>query len=148
MLRKSCGNCHFTNTQRPSDITMADFWGWEKTNPDINADDKGVSLILVNTEKGRKLFEEASKDLDVILAKLENCLQPGLCKPFAPHSKRNDFERDYKNKGFEYVYKKYGEDNWRKKVEKLVGKIKRNVKKTLYKVLKPIVPLAKKILNK
>lgn len=25
MLRQSCGNCHFCNTARPSDITIADF---------------------------------------------------------------------------------------------------------------------------
>ena len=25
MFRKSCGNCHFANTKRPSDITIADF---------------------------------------------------------------------------------------------------------------------------
>lgn len=25
MFRKSCGKCHFTNTVRPSDITIADF---------------------------------------------------------------------------------------------------------------------------
>lgn len=30
MFRKSCGKCHFANTKRPSDITIADFWGWEK----------------------------------------------------------------------------------------------------------------------
>lgn len=51
MYRYSCGKCHFCNTIRPSDITIADFWGWEKTDADINKDDKGVSLVLVNTEK-------------------------------------------------------------------------------------------------
>lgn len=30
MFRHSCGKCHFTNIQRPSDITIADFWGIEK----------------------------------------------------------------------------------------------------------------------
>lgn len=51
MFRHSCGKCHFANTQRPSDITIADFWGWEKTDPEFNKDNKGVSLVLVNTEK-------------------------------------------------------------------------------------------------
>ena len=57
MFRHSCGKCHFCNTTRPSDITIADFWGWEKTDPNFNQDDKGVSLILVNTHKGREIFE-------------------------------------------------------------------------------------------
>ena len=28
--RKSCDVCPYTNTTRPSDITLADFWGWKK----------------------------------------------------------------------------------------------------------------------
>lgn len=28
--RHSCGNCHFCNIHRPSDITIADFWGWKR----------------------------------------------------------------------------------------------------------------------
>ena len=49
MYRQSCENCFFCNTIRPSDITIADFWGWEKTNPGFNLDNKGVSLLLINT---------------------------------------------------------------------------------------------------
>ena len=60
MFRHSCGVCHFTNYHRPSDITLADFWGSEKTT-DINKDDKGLSLIFCNTEKGRQLFEHVKE---------------------------------------------------------------------------------------
>lgn len=56
MLRPSCGNCHYTNLKRPSDITLADFWGWEKTNPNINIDDKGISLMLINSAKGFNIY--------------------------------------------------------------------------------------------
>lgn len=124
MFRHSCGKCHFTNTKRPSDITIADFWGWEKTNPDFNKDDKGVSLILVNTEKGRKLFNEASKDLNIIPAKLNDCLQPNLQHPSAIHPKRMEFEKDYQRKGFLYVMKRYGNNGWRYKVRIYMRKIK------------------------
>ena len=55
MFRKSCGVCHFANTVRPSDITIADFWGWQKTDESFNKDDKGVSLVLCNTKKGRAI---------------------------------------------------------------------------------------------
>lgn len=56
MLRKSCEKCPYTNLQRPSDITLADFWGWEKTNPSLNKDNKGISLLFLNTQKGQDLF--------------------------------------------------------------------------------------------
>lgn len=106
MFRHSCGNCHFCNTQRPSDITIADFWGWQKTDTEINKDDKGLSLILVNTEKGRRLFEGVKDDLQVVHANLEDCLQPNLQHPSQIHKKRMRFEKDYARKGFKYIYEK------------------------------------------
>ena len=131
MFRHSCGKCHFTNTKRPSDITIADFWGWEKTAPDINKDDKGVSLILVNTEKGRELFDKIKDRMNVVPADLEDCLQPNLRHPSVIHPKRMAFERDYQRKGFEYVMKKYGKDSVMKKARKFAGKIKRTIKRHL-----------------
>ncbi len=107
MFRQSCGKCHFCNTRRPSDITIADFWGWEKTDPDINKDDKGLSLVLVNTEKGKRLFEAIKDRMNVVPADLENCLQTHLRMPSDIHPLRMQFEDEYKKKGFEYVYLKY-----------------------------------------
>lgn len=107
MFRKSCGKCHFTNTVRPSDITIADFWGWEKTDPNFNADDKGCSLVLVNTEKGRQLFNAVKDRMNIIPAELDCCLQPNMLHPSKMHPKRDKFEAEYIKKGFEYVYLKY-----------------------------------------
>lgn len=119
ILRKSCEKCHFTNLHRPSDITIADFWGWQKTDPNINSDDKGVSLVLINTEKGRKLFEASKDRMNTVQADIQNCLQPNMQHPTKIDRKRNEFERDYQAKGFDFVYKKYGEDGWRYKVDKI-----------------------------
>ena len=107
MFRRSCETCHYANTNRPSDITIADFWGWEKTNPDINKDDKGVSLVLVNTEKGRELFEAVKNRMTVIPAKLENCMQHNLQYPTTLNPRRIEFEIDYQKHGFPYVLNKY-----------------------------------------
>lgn len=87
---------------------IADFWGWEKTDPNINADNKGVSLVLVNTEKGRELFEAVKDQMTVIPAKLEDCLQPNLCRPSFESHRRCKFEKDYRKYGFKYVYYRYG----------------------------------------
>lgn len=107
-FRKSCSKCHFTNTKRPSDITIADFWGWEKTDTQINADDKGVSLVLLNTEKGRKLFDAVKYRMNTIPANLDDCLQPNMSHPSPENNYRNQFERDYVKRGFKYVYYRYG----------------------------------------
>ncbi len=59
-IRPCCGNCKFKGVPRKSDVTFADFWGIEK-NLD---DDKGTSLVLINSDKGKKLFNKAKKNLN------------------------------------------------------------------------------------
>lgn len=125
MFRKSCGKCHFANTKRPSDITIADFWGWEKTDPNFNADNKGVSLVLLNSEKGRKLFEAVKDKLNTFPADFEDCMQPNMMHPSEIHPKRDQFEEEYAKKGFKYVYFKYGEEGCRHKVKRMKEKIKK-----------------------
>ena len=133
MFRKSCGNCHFANTKRPSDITIADFWGWEKTDQDFNADNKGISLVLLNTEKGRKLFEAVKDRMDTFPANLEDCLQPNMEHPSEIHPQRDLFEKEYAKKGFKYVYFKYGEEGWRYKFSSLFNRLCNKLKKLSYR---------------
>ena len=122
MFRHSCGICHFANLQRPSDITIADFWGWEKVDSCINADDKGVSLVMVNSLQGRRLFDEVKESIRFIQTDVKHCLQPNLQYPSVIHPKRDAFERDYLRYGFVYVGKKYGDMGWRYKTGCLVNK--------------------------
>ena len=133
MFRHSCGACKYTNLKRPSDITIADFWGWEKTDPDINADDKGVSLVLCNTEKGRQLFEAVKERMHTIPAELANCLQPNLQHPTEIHPKRMDFEREYARKGFVCVMKRYGDIGWKYKVRAKLNRMKQKIKRIIGK---------------
>ena len=125
MFRYSCGVCHFTNTHRPSDLTLADFWGWQNNVPGMNEDNKGLSLVLVNTEKGKELFESIKSVLEIKEVALNNCLQPNLQQPSAIHPERQKFEDLYSKKGFEYVFKRYGEDGWRYKVKKYIKEIRK-----------------------
>lgn len=108
ILRTSCSKCHFTNTRRPSDITLADFWGWEKTDKSFNSDDKGCSLVLVNTEKGKEVFSSISNSVNYISADLKNCMQPALEHPFPAHKDRSKFEKYYNLFGFKFVLLLYG----------------------------------------
>lgn len=54
-LRPSCYQCHSKSLHRHSDITLADFWGIDNIEPAMN-DNKGTSLVFVNSDKGMKLF--------------------------------------------------------------------------------------------
>lgn len=55
-IRPSCYECKFKQLPRKADITLADFWGIEKINPKLD-NNKGTSLILLNTEKGKNIFK-------------------------------------------------------------------------------------------
>ena len=128
MVRKSCAKCHFTNTKRPSDITIGDFWGWEKVNPNLfDKDNKGISLMLINTEKGAKLFEAIQNNINIKPVELKDCLQYNLRHPSKQDPKRNKFEKDYIRKGFRYVYLKYGDEGLRYKLSVFGKRIKNNL---------------------
>lgn len=55
-LRPSCYSCGFKGLERYSDITLGDFWEIWNVLPKMD-DNKGTSILLANTEKGKELFE-------------------------------------------------------------------------------------------
>ena len=55
-MRRSCYNCKFSSTDRVGDITLGDAWGVEEFLPSFDTT-HGVSLILVNNEKSKKIFD-------------------------------------------------------------------------------------------
>ena len=58
-LRPSCHSCPAKSGKSGSDITLADYWGIQNHYPEMD-DDKGTSLVLVNTEKGNALYQSVS----------------------------------------------------------------------------------------
>lgn len=53
--RSACNRCSFRQ-RHMADITIADFWGYRSTQ--ISDDDKGISLVAINTRKGKDLWEK------------------------------------------------------------------------------------------
>ena len=128
ILRNSCTRCPFSNLKRPSDLTIADFWGWEKSVPDFNKDDKGINLLLCNTEKGEVLFNSIKSSIDFKLVNLDDCLQPNLVKPSKYNPKRAQFEDDYVKKGFRYIAYRYGNIGLRYNIGRVIRRLKKIVK--------------------
>lgn len=106
-LRPSCYNCKYTNMIRPSDITLADFWGIDDIIDGFN-DNKGVSLVFFNTEKGFKTFDEVKKDLNYVECTGESFIHTNLKEPTKKPENRELFWKDYHDKGFKFIAKKYG----------------------------------------
>lgn len=54
-MRPSCYSCPYKDINHPGDITIADYWGIDNAAPGFN-DDKGVSLVLINSDEGKNFF--------------------------------------------------------------------------------------------
>jgi coenzyme F420-reducing hydrogenase beta subunit len=122
IMRPSCYECVFTNLNRPSDITMGDFWGIERSMPDFD-DNKGVSLILINSLKGKSLFEKIKDKLEYRISNIDDCMQPNLKQPTTKPKNRDEFWNDYFEKGYKFVIKKYIGLNKKKQLRYFVKKI-------------------------
>lgn len=65
-IRPSCGACAFNNKRSLADITIADYWGIDKQFPDFD-DDKGVTLVLVNSEAGVDLLAQVKEQAELLV---------------------------------------------------------------------------------
>ncbi|MBO7572070.1 MAG: Coenzyme F420 hydrogenase/dehydrogenase, beta subunit C-terminal domain [Bacteroidales bacterium] len=104
ILRPSCYKCNFRCGKSGSDITIADFWGIQEILPDYN-DDKGVSFVLINTERGRELLNKEdfiSKEIchdDVIH------FNKAWYQSYSIPENRNIFFRKIKRKSVHRIYR-------------------------------------------
>lgn len=72
-LRDSCYSCKYATEKRQGDITLGDYWGYTESAPAyLEDDDKGISLVLINSEKGRQAFSKIRSRLAVSEKNLEN----------------------------------------------------------------------------
>lgn len=123
LTRPSCGSCKYTNLRRPSDITLADFWGFEKTCQEINPDNKGCSLVIVNSEKGMNLFNSVKGTLNSKQVLIEDALQPNLVTVHSINPNADKFFKDYESKGFDYVVHKYGNTSFKYRMNKFICRV-------------------------
>ena len=63
--RDCCYKCAFARQERISDMTLGDFWGLDMTSVNTTMD-KGISLVLVNSDKGKMLLEMVEDDIKMI----------------------------------------------------------------------------------
>lgn len=91
-LRRSCGNCKYAKIPRVADITIADFWGIEKYSSKLN-DKKGTSLVLINNDKGRIIFDNLKFQLleSVPIKYAINSPNHPLSKSSRLHNNRSKF---------------------------------------------------------
>lgn len=138
-LRQSCFYCYYKKTERVSDITIGDFWRIENNDKEFD-DDKGVSLVKVNTKKGQEYFDKCSKNLIIRTYPLATCIQPALDHNYPEPVNRSQFWAEYNG------------DNLMPLIEKYTSEPKPGIKNRAVsltkKIIKSIIKFPLKILRK
>lgn len=131
-LREACYHCKFASLERPSDLSIGDFWGIENVMPNFPKDG-GVSEILVNTEKGESLIQSLKESLRGEFY-IEEChskkfieYQHNLNKPTEKPQQIEQFRKDFQTYSFDKILKLYAGNNIRGKIlhctKKLCGEL-------------------------
>ncbi|MCI8513117.1 MAG: 4Fe-4S dicluster domain-containing protein [Lachnospiraceae bacterium] len=106
IIRDSCFQCGFVSKERVSDITLGDFWGIDDLTVD---DDVGISFVKINTDKGQKFIDAVREDVRLEERDIDIAIKHQInlrCAPIKP-ANRDDFWNDWREKGSEYVLRKY-----------------------------------------
>lgn len=99
ILRESCYNCQMRyENKNTADIIIGDYWGIENIFPEMD-DNKGISAIIINSEKGQELFEEIKNDLNYKITNLQDIIKanPCLMKSTKYTKKRDEFFKMIEN---------------------------------------------------
>ncbi|MCI8485620.1 MAG: 4Fe-4S dicluster domain-containing protein [Clostridia bacterium] len=131
-LRESCTDCKFKKKNRLSDITLADFWGIKNIKPDMN-DEKGTSLVIVNSKKGQELLDEIKDYMKYEEVDFETAIKgnPSFTKVSEPNKKSNQFFKELKDTNFEELIKRCAQEP--PFIQKCIRKLKRIIKKIIIK---------------
>lgn len=107
-LRDSCYDCKFKKFNRLSDITLADFWGIDNILPEMN-DNKGTSLLIINSTKGQKLFDKIKEETIFKEVNLKEAIKynPSMIHSVKYNAKRDSFFEELDNTSFDKIAKKY-----------------------------------------
>lgn len=133
-LRDSCYDCSFKEKNRKTDITLADFWGINNVVPEIN-DDKGTSLVIVNTEKGQDLINNIKDNMVYKEVDFEQSIQynKAMYQSATKPQLREEFFDNLDKLEFDELVEKY---TLKPNRPNIFRRILRKAKKIIKKILK------------
>ena len=104
--RPSCGKCRFARMPRVADITLADYWRYEGRL--LENGDLGVSLVVINSNQGSKVFEFSQKYIEFEKTDKESADASCNHLNHSPkeNAKRDVFMEELKKNGFHKATKK------------------------------------------
>jgi coenzyme F420-reducing hydrogenase beta subunit len=118
ILRESCYSCKYPE-KHASDLTLGDYWHTK------NADDKGVSIVAINTKKGQILINDLSNRLETGLLAADDAM---AC--FISHDNIAEYEIELRTKFFSSYFKSGHKKTFRRYYQKV--RMKPFIKKNIY----------------
>lgn len=109
-LRESCYTCPYATEKRQGDITLGDYWGYKETPPEfIEDDDKGISLVIINSEKGKNAFRSIRREIAFAKRTMDDAKRgnPVLYKPSNKPDDYREFWKDVNQLGWDGLKGKY-----------------------------------------
>ena len=107
-LNTSCVDCHYGKLPRIADITLGDYWRISKYHPEMN-DNKGTSVVLLNTVHGNELFDSVADKVAQCDSKVEYAIagNPCIVRSSTPHPKRAEFFANLDKYSLDQLIKMY-----------------------------------------
>lgn len=130
-LRPSCYECRFKGIDRSTDITLGDYWGVWNLQTDMD-DNKGTSLVLIHSDKGRQIFEAIRDNTIWKEAPISEVIRynPSITESAKLTEKREKFFNALKErKNFDNIINQLLKDT-------LINKVKRKGKMIINKIKK------------
>ena len=139
LFRENCYTCPYARAERVSDITIADFWGYQGKEIKV---DNGISLLMPSTPKGVRLIE-VCKPAFYCEERLAAEAIKGNGQFNHPSSRPK--ERD----AFLRMYSEDMQEAYRIALRDYIKNYKKRILKgKVYKVLKPLAVLKRKVIKK
>jgi len=143
--RENCYVCKYASSHRPGDITAGDYWGIQHEHPEVMernggifSDKKGISCLIVNTDKGERYLEQFKYGLlNLVPSTFEKAARENaqLNRPSRRSNSRENLLELYQAQGFsaveKFFEKKAGVKIWYHKVKNMMPKGLRNVLKKI-----------------
>lgn len=130
MLRPACYKCVSKDNHCLSDFTMGDYWGADEKFGDLN-DGKGLSVLIVRTQKGAKLFDEIKDSLTYKPSDIEDAIKhnKALICSATQKAGRQKFVVDLKVTDFDRLAKVWTRQPLYKRIKNFLWKLKNRLSK-------------------
>ena len=111
--QEACYSCKFAKPERISDLTLCDYWRWEKFHGGDFPSCSTVSGICVNSNAGQMILDKIADELVLVKSSFDNLAAHNGCllRPTLKPKDYDEFLQEWKSKGYEYIDQKFEKKN-------------------------------------